>query len=779
MITCQDNIFHLAASDCSYIFRVTKFGHLEHIHFGEALTDPQIEPLLLKQTAEIGSTVKYDPSDALYSLDTLTLEWSGIGKGDYRHAPAEIKMPDGTFVNDFRYRSHRIFDGPAPMTDMPSAYGGDGDCQTLEIMLADEPSQAGLTLFYTVYPECSVITRRCVLANNNEKPLVIRKLMSMMLDLPNRNFTLVSFQGGWIKEAHRQDRPLTCGLFVQESTTGASSNRHNPGFLLAEQGAGELYGRVYGFNLVYSGNHYEGIELDSHGLVRVMTGINPHCFEWTLQQGERFETPEAVMTFSDRGFNGLSQNFHDFVNRHIVRGDWQDKERPVLLNSWEACFFDFSRRRLLSLARRARDLGIELFVLDDGWFGQRNNDKAGLGDYTVNSKKLGGSLGSLARRINKMGMLFGLWFEPEMVNPDSDLYRAHPEYAVTIPGRQPALGRNQLVLDLCNPDVRDYIVRSMRDVLDSAPISYVKWDMNRHISDMHSASLASQGEFFHRYTLGLYNILRRVFGDRPQILLESCSSGGNRFDLGMLCFSPQVWASDDTDPVERLAIQRGLSYLYPPSTVGAHVSSAPHQQTLRQTPLTTRFNVAGFGCLGYEMDLGHLLPAERREIRDQIAFYKRHRRTLQFGRFYRHDSLKSNKVHFQALARDGSEAVAGFFQTQAAASEGFDFLPLAGLETAAQYRVKTRPQPLALHRFGGLVNHILPFRVHPDGWLLHLAGKFITLPDCVEEYTARGDVLQAGLKLNNQFLGSNYNDKTRLLGDFGSNLYLIDRLAQI
>ena len=780
MISNRDNVFHLTTQKSSYLFRISSFGHPESIHYGERLDlqilDSSIEPLLLKRTAEIGSSINYDPSDPLYCLDTISLEWSGIGKGDYRHSPAEIKMPDGTFVADFIFKSYRIIEGPVTMQTLPTAYSEIDDCQTLELTLIDQLNQVTLLLYYTVYESCDVITRRTVLINQNEKPLVIRKLMSMMLDLPNRNFQLITFQGGWIKESHRQDRPLSYGLFVQQSTTGASSNRQNPGFLLAEQGAGEQHGRVYGFNLVYSGNHYAGIELSNHDLLRVMTGINPHCFEWPLQTGEQFETPEAIMTFSDQGLNSLSQNFHDFINQHIVRGEWNDKERPVLINNWEAHFFKFNGSKLLRLARRARHLGVELFVLDDGWFGKRNNDRTGLGDYTVNRRKLHGGLDRLARRINRIGLQFGLWFEPGMVNPDSDLYRSHPEYAITIPGRTPAMGRNQLALDLCNREVRDNIVTSMRGVLDSANISYVKWDMNRHLSDMYSAGLVSQGEFFHRYILGLYEILHRIFDDKPAILLETCSSGGNRFDLGMLCFSPQIWASDDTDPIERLAIQRGLSYLYPPSTIGAHVSSAPHQQTLRQTPLSTRFNVAGFGCLGYEMDLKYLSPVEKKEVKEQIAFYKLHRRTLQFGRFFRFDALKANKVHFQTVAADGSESVAGFFQTQCSASEGFDILPLAGLDPATQYSVRTKPQRLLIRRFGALINHILPFHLNPEGFLVRLVNKYYSLPDCVENYQARGDALQAGLKLNTQFAGSNYNAQTRLLGDSGSNLYLIQRI---
>ena len=684
-------------------------------------------------------------------------------------------MPDGSFACDFVYRSHRIVKGTAEMETLPSAYSDSDDCDTLELTFEDESNSVTLFLYYTVFEQTDVITRRAVLKNNNEKPLVIRRLMSMMVDLPNKNYRLVTFDGGWIKEAHRHERPVAYGLYVNSSTTGASSNRHNPGFLLAEPGTTETYGGIYGFNLVYSGNHYGAVELSNHDITRVQLGINPHCFEWTLNQSEQFETPEAVMTYSGGGFNGLGSHFHDFVNNHIVRGDWKGKERPVLINNWEAHFFKFNQSKLLRLARQAKRLGVELFVLDDGWFGARNDDFTGLGDYWVNKKKLPQGLPRFADKIRKTRMAFGLWVEPEMVNENSELFRTHPEFAVRTPGKAPALGRNQLVLDLCNPDVRDYIVESVGRILDEANISYVKWDMNRHISDAFSPLLANQGEFFHRYILGLYDVLTRIFRLRPHILLESCASGGNRFDLGMLCFSPQVWTSDDTDPIERLKIQGGLSCLYPLSTMGAHVSEAPHQQTLRRTPLTTRFNVACFGCLGYEMDLKYLTRVERKEIKEQIAFYKTHRRTFQYGRFAQLPAQKSNKVHWQCTAADGSEAIAGFFQTQATASEGGDFLPLTGLNPDAHYTVSTRPQSLFIKRFGGLVKHILPVSLNPDGIVLRTVGRFYRLTDCVERYEACGDMLNAGIRLNNQFVGSYYNKHTRLLGDFGSNLYVVKK----
>jgi len=661
------------------------------------------------------------------------------------------------------------------MDTLPSAYGSEDDCKTLEITLVDESNNISLLLFYTIYAKVNVITRRTVLKNGSKKPLVIKKLMSLTLDIPNDKYRLITFAGGWIKEANKRERELSYGIDVNSSTTGSSSNRHNPGFILASAGATETQGGVYGFNLVYSGNHYSAVELSNHDIVRIQSGINPFCFEWTLNKNEMFETPEAVMSYSNTGLNGLSHNFHDFVNNHIVRSDWKNQERPILINNWEAYFFDFNREKLLNLAKRAKRVGVEMFVLDDGWFGKRNNDKAGLGDYSVNVKKLPGGLAAFSDAIHELGMKFGLWFEPEMVNEDSDLYRTHPEYALKTPGKKPALGRNQLVLDLCNPKVRDYIVENVTEILDKANIDYVKWDYNRHISDACSSCVTDQGRFFHTYIMGLYEILDRIFSPRPHILFESCSSGGNRFDLGMICFSPQVWTSDDTDPIERLRIQSGISYLYPLSTIGAHVSEAPHVQTIRNTPIATRFNVAAFGCLGYELDLKFLTSEETKEVKEQIAFYKKYRKIFQYGRFWRAEQFKDNKVVWHVVDADSNTGISGFFQTQTTASEGFDRLRFMGLSPEKKYNVKTRPQRIYIKRFGGLVKHILPVTLDPNGVILRTANKHYSMTDCVESYNGYGKSLLGGLLLNNQFEGTNYNDKTRMLGDFGSNLYIVEK----
>ena len=775
-ISFNAGVFSLCTDTVSYIFRVTKFKHLEHIHFGEKMPEGDAEPLAVKHDIQLGSSIMYDPSDDNYCLDNLCLEWSGVGRGDYRQTPIELKMPDGSFACDFLYDSHETVSGCLPMQSLPNAYDDENEAETLIVTLIERSNAVKLKLYYTVFPHSNVIARRSVLINSTGADLSLRRFMSMSVDMADRGFNMETFDGGWIKETHRHVRPVEYGMYVNSSTTGASSNRHNPGFLLSERNACADYGRVWGFNLVYSGNHFGMVEKSNHDLVRVQLGINPHCFDWTLHDGESFEAPEAVMTFSDEGYNGLSRNFHDFVNNNIVRGDWKNIERPILINDWEACFFKFTRGKLLKLARKAKSLGVELFVLDDGWFGDRNTDTAGLGDYDVNLRKLPGGLGDFSKRIEDMGMRFGLWFEPESVNVDSKLYRAHPDWAIKPPKGEPSFGRNQLLLDLTQSCVRDYIVESVGNVLDSAKISYVKWDMNRHMSDAYSKQLDNQGEFYHRYILGLYEILGRIFGPRPYILFESCSSGGNRFDLGMLCYSPQVWSSDDTDPIERLDIQGGLSYLYPQSTMGAHVSAAPHQQTLRDTPLSTRFNVAAFGVLGYELEFKYMSRVELKEIKGQIEFYKKHRKTLQFGRFYRFDERKDNKVHWQISAPDGSEHIVGYFQKLCTASEGYDELPVKGLDKNARYRLKCKTQSLLIKRLGGLVKHVMPIELNPDGFILRTANKFFAMPDGAENLEASGAALMSGIKLNNQFLGTGYNDRIHMFGDFGSAIYTIEKL---
>ena len=777
MISEKNGLFRLDTKSTTYAFRINE-GYPEHLYYGRRLTDNDFTAVALKNTIDLGSTVKCQGSN--FFLERNLLEYSGVGRGDYRHSPVELLMPDGTFVCDFTYTGHAIFENAYTHPDLPTAYG---EAMRLEVDLSDEKfPDLTLRLHYTVFEDADVICRNAELVydnyqNTQSKPsfVYIRKLMSMMLDLPEADYEMLTLDGDWGKEAHEHRRYLECGILVNESTVGASSNKHNPAFALLERGADESRGKVYGFNLIYSGNHYSAVERSTFDTARVMTGINPHCMLWRLGQGESFVTPQAVMTYSSNGLNGMMANMHTFVNNHIVRGQHKNADRPIVLNNWEATFFNFNRRKVLALARSAKKLGIEMFVLDDGWFGKRNSDTAGLGDWVENRRKLPGGIKSIARAVNRMGMKFGLWFEPECVNPDSDLYRAHPDWAISIEGRQLTLGRNQLVLDLTRKEVREYIVDSVDKVLCSANIEYVKWDYNRHISDMYSSSLSQQGEFFHRYILGLYEILGELFHKRhPEILFESCSSGGNRFDLGMLCFSPQIWTSDNTDPIERLDIQGGIYNFYPQSTVSAHVSMAPHQQTLRDTPIQTRFNVAAFGVLGYELDFGELTPAERRQVKEQIAFYKAHRRSFQYGRLRKVRLKNSDEISWQIHSDD--EILAAIYQKYKTACPGRDRLDVPDLDADKLYSVESRDQYLRIRRFGGLIKHITPIYLKPDGFILRTVDRHFAMKDGKEKYTASGAMLAEGINLAMQYEGSGYDPNLRILGDFGSNLYVIKEI---
>lgn len=750
MIYAENGIFLLKNPEISYMLRIGKYGQPEHLHFGGPVMPEDAGALACRSGLGWGSSVLLEEEDPASCLDAMALEWSGSGRGDYRESPLEWNGGS----TDLRYVNHRVIKGGLAMeSPLPQAHGAE---DTLEITLAQPGLE--LRLYYSLFG--GALVRRVVVKNTGDVPGALTKLMSFCVDLPGE-YTVTTFCGGWIGEMRRSDALPGMGRVVNESLTGSSSNRANPGFLLSEPDAGETRGRVYGFNLIYSGNHYMSAQMSLQGLTRVMQGISPANFRVELAPGECFESPEAVMSWSDRGFSGLSEKMHRFVNNHIIPPYWRQRPRPVLYNSWEGCMFDFNQYRLLDLAGRARDLGCELFVLDDGWFGRRDNERAGLGDYTVNSRKLPGGLETLAKKIRDKGMAFGLWFEPESVNPDSQLYREHPDWVLrdTHPD---VMGRHQLLLDLSRREVQEYIVENVSRILDSAPISYVKWDMNRH-------SIAL-GEKAHSCVLGLYEILSRIFTPRPEILLESCSSGGNRFDLGMLCYGPQIWCSDNTDPIERLRIQENLSYLYPQSTFGAHVSASPHAQTLRATPLSTRANVAFFGVLGYELDLKHLLPVEIKEIRAQIAFYKALRPVFQFGRFER------TRNGWQVS--DGGTTVTGVFHRLIPAAPGYEQLRVTGLKEDRQYSVSSLAQSIRVGQFGSLLKHVLPVNIDPNGLILHAADGRIPLEDGRENFTASGGALMSGVMLMPLFRGTGYEKEQRNQGDFGSNVYVITEIPE-
>ncbi len=771
MITFEQSHFVLETKDLNYIFRVLPTGQLEHLYLGKKLIDRDFTVMHQPITAGAGSQVVYEKDGYQTFLDLTPLEYSGIGKGDFRLTPLEVKMPDQTYVTDFVYASHKIIDGVVKSDQLPYAKAKDTDAKTLVVTMRDEHALCELDLYYTVFYKTNVFSRKVVLKNHNTNALVIKKIMSFMLDLEDSAYDLYTFDGGWIKEAHKHRRDIAYGTYIIDSTTGASSNRHNPGILLAKKETNEDQGICIGLNLIYSGNHYEAVQKSNHDLLRVMTGINPHCFEWPLVQGESFETPEAIITYTEQGFNQLSQHFHQFVNEHIIPETFQYQERPVVLNSWEAFYFNFNQKKMLRLANQAKKLGVELFVLDDGWFGHRNDDTSSLGDYAINRKKIPGGLQKFSHKLQKKGLQFGLWFEPEMISPDSDLFRMHPTYAITIPGRKPSLGRNQLVLDLCQEEVKNYIKTSLDHMLSTVHIDYIKWDMNRHMTDMYSAAIPHQGMFFHQYMLGLYDILHFIQQKYPYMLIETCASGGNRFDLGMLTYGAQIWTSDNTDPIERLSIQEGLSYLYPLSSMGAHVSLSPHAQTLRETPLSTRFNVASFGVLGYELNFDYVSPAEKNEIKHQIDFYKKHRYHFQFGQLIRHQTSDQNQVTWQVKHKDNH--VVAQFQKLAKPSPAFEKLVVKSVESDEMYHITNVKQRLPLKRFGHLISHALPIKLNTNGWVMRTIGKYKMLDNAIIDVIASGQILNKGMKLKQQFMGTYYNDQTRIIGDFGSMMYVI------
>ena len=758
MITVKNGVFHLQNEENSYLFRIMD-GYPEHLHFGGRVETADAEALTPIPGCGWGGSTLYDERSGACSLDFYPLEWSGSGRGDFRESPVELSVEGAPVTTDFRFAGWEILKEP-PASGLPLSRGQ----EILALRLQDKEAGLQLTLYYGVLP--TVFTRRAVLENRSGKPVTVHKFMSACTELSGR-YSLHTFSGSWIAEMQHTVTPVTMARTCLESTTGGSSNRANPGFLLASPSATETAGAVYGFNLLYSGSHYLSAQQSLQGITRVLQGISPANLEWTLAPGESLEAPEAVMAYSGDGFGGLSRRFHTYVNQNLIPPHWQGRPRPIVYNSWEGCTFDFTEARLLKLGKIAAQLGCELFVLDDGWFGTRNSDTSGLGDYNVNLKKLPHGLQGLGQRLEALGLGFGLWLEPESVSPDSDLYRAHPDWALHDSlGREDLLGRHQLLLDLTNPAVRDYIVESVGGILDSAPISYVKWDMNRH-----SCALGSKQ---HAYILGLYYILHRIFDGRPEILLESCSSGGNRFDCGMLYFSPQVWCSDNTDPVERLRIQTSLSYLYPPSTFGTHVSASPHAQTLRATPLSTRGNVSFFGCLGYELDLHELLSVEQAEIQAQIAFYKAHRRALQYGRFSRGET-DGGGILWQAQTEE--ETVAGVFHGLQPAAPGYERLTVSGLDKKKRYRMESRPQLLRVGDFGPLLRYVLPVKLNPNGLAVSAADSHYKMYDGAQTLTASGGAFAEGIQLAPRFSGTGYDPKGRTQSDFGSNVYAIKEVS--
>ncbi len=768
-------VFVLDTDNTTYLFAVTPSRHLEHLYYGGKIRIDKAEDcahIRERHEFELGNCISYDKKFPQVMLEDMCLEMSGAGHGDIREPFVSLVYPDGSRSVDFLYEKSTLSNQKEPLQTLPCAYTENGKTEHLIVELRD--GALVMELHYTVYPACDVITRSAVLLNEGDK-VQVERLMSMQLDMPFGGAAVTSFHGAWGREMNRHTAALPVGKLVLESRTGCSSNRVNPFFMVHSPDANEASGSVYGFNLIYSGNHYAAAEVNAYGKTRIVSGIQPEGFRWLLEKDGRFETPEAVMTYSENGFTGQSQNMHRFVRSHIVRGVWRDRPRPVLLNSWEACYFNISEKSLVSMARSAKDLGVELLVMDDGWFGERDNDRCSLGDWTPSVRKLPGGLRSLAEKIIAEGLQFGIWVEPEMVNTDSRLYRKHPDWAMAIPGKRHSEGRTQRVLDLANPEVQDFLIQKMSEVFSSAPVSYVKWDMNRIFSDVYSPYLPAerQGETAHRYIMGLHRVADTLAKSFPDILFEGCASGGNRFDLGMLCWFPQIWGSDNTDAICRAHIQEGYSYGYPQSCVGAHVSASPNHQTLRRTPLATRFAVAAFGALGYECDVRDLPSAEKQAIREQIALYKKWREVMQFGDFYR--ITEGNLHRWTCVSPDKSRAVVLLLQELTEANVQAHRLQLRGLDPDKTYRLYNIPGRVDVKVFGSLINTVTPVHVRQDSVLHNVIAKQVKMSGETENVTATGSVLMhTGVMLSPAFSGSGFNEKVRIFPDFAARLYFLE-----
>lgn len=685
------NLFHLQSKNVSYVLGVTKQGHLAHYYWGKRIRGGNLSQLL-----ELQERASFSPSTDLeqlsYSLDTLPQEYPSFGSSDFRQPAFQAQLDNGTTVTELVYESHTILQGKPGLEGLPAVYTeSQEEAQTLEITVKDELSGLKAILSYTAFADHPAIARSVRFVNTSNVPLNLLRAYSVSLDMPHDRFELLQLSGAWVRERHVHKRKLVPGLQAVESRRGSSSHMQNPFVALLAEGTTETFGEAYGVSFVYSGSFKVGVEVDQFHTARLFAGINDFDFNWLLNGGETFQTPEAILVYSDEGIGGMSRGYHDLYRTRLCRGEFRDKQRPILINNWEATYFNFNADKIEAIASAGQQLGIELFVLDDGWFGKRDSDNSSLGDWFVDRNKLPNGLPDLVQRVKNLNMEFGLWFEPEMISPESELYRNHPDWCLHVEGRRRTQARRQLVLDLSRADVQDYIVTVVSDILSSAPITYVKWDMNRNMTEIGSALLPAerQRETAHRYMLGLYSVLERITTAFPHILFESCSGGGGRFDPGMLYYMPQTWTSDNTDAVSRLKIQYGTSIVYPVSAMGSHVSAVPNHQVNRITSLSTRGHVALSGNFGYELDLTKFSEEEQVEVKAQVALYKEVRHLVQFGDFYRLLSpFDGNDTAWMFVSKDKSEAFAVFVTVLQEPNPVLGRFRLQGLDADKDYTLQ-------------------------------------------------------------------------------------------
>ena len=695
----KTQVFKLDSATTSYALGIGPHSYLLHLYYGARISDTDLQYLSYTVSQSTTSAVVSYEDAEYFSKDVHRMEYPCNGCGDMRGTALSIRRAAGTTDTDVQYVSHKIYAGKPLIPGQPATYASAEEADTLEILCRDHVSGAEVTLFYTVFRNCGAMTRHAVIRNSSELPMDIRYAMSACVDFHDGNdMDFIHLYGRHAMERMLERAPLLHGTQAVSSKRGCSSHMHNPFIVLCDHETTEEWGNTYGFNLVYTGNFLASAEMDSNGGARVLMGINPEDFSWHLEAGECFHTPEVVMVYSDQGLGGMSRIYHSLYRNNLCRGPWKTKKRPILINNWEATYFNFDEEKLFELAKTASELGIEMLVMDDGWFGNRNSDDSALGDWTVNRDKLPNGLGRLVERINGLGVKFGIWFEPEMVCRDSNLFRAHPDWALQTPNRHMSIGRYQYVLDMSRADVRDYLFDSIKAVMESANIAYIKWDFNRNLTEVGSALLGAdrQQEVFHRYVLGLYELLERVHNAYPDLLLEGCAGGGGRFDPAWLYYAPQIWTSDDTDATERLDIQYGTSLCYPVSTMGAHVSVCPNHQTHRTSPFETRGNIALCGTFGYELDLTKLTDAEKELVKQQCRDYHKYYDLIHYGDLYRLISPWKHRTRsaWSFVSPDKREVLVTYVVIRSGIRERYYFR-LAGLNPDLLYRDEESGQILS------------------------------------------------------------------------------------
>jgi alpha-galactosidase len=683
----DSKVFQIHTKNTTYMMGVYAGEHLQHLYYGKKLTDTNCGYLFpRKETPEAFHANKRGGVDF---FNTMPFEYPVFGTGDFRGTALTVRSSGGYRVCRLRYESHKVLEGKPEIPGMPATFGD--NAHTLEVCMRDTLLNLKVLLRYSIFEDSDAILRSTTVVNEGTETLYLEKVMSACLDMTNENYDITTLHGAWARERNLLKRHIAPGKFIVDSVAGRTSHENHPFLMVTAPGATQKQGEVYGINLVYSGNFLGCTELNHFDDLRLTLGINPEGFEWPLNPGERFDTPEAVLVYSSEGIGPMTRTFHDLYRNHLIRSVHLHKERPILINNWEATYFNFDEEKLVNIAREAKTVGIEMLVMDDGWFGRRNNDETSLGDWFVDTKKLPGGLKQLVDRINAEGMKFGIWVEPEMVSPDSELYRQHPDWAIQMPGREITMGRHQYVLDLTRQDVRDYLFDSIASILCGANIVYVKWDMNRSLADIGSAQLSPEcmGQFYHRYVLGLYELQERLVKAFPDLLLENCTSGGGRFDPGMLYYSPQIWTSDNMDPIQRLLIQEGTALIYPLSTMGAHVCVANNHCNGRVTPLHTRAHVAMAGTFGFELDITKMSQEEREKCAEFNDIHRKYSHINREGDYYRIASVRENGMYdcWQVVSQNREEFLLTYVQVRYESKSKRLRLRLEGLEPNALYRL--------------------------------------------------------------------------------------------